>query len=370
MTSFSVPDPLVAIEAAGAALAQETMRRVLVVDDEATIRLALGRFLRTRGFEVEVADSGAAALEILAHRRFSLMLCDLRMPGLSGLDVVPRALALDADLGIIMLTAVNDAASATEALSSGAFDYLTKPVELPDLQAAVERAMMRRVRHMERRAIDRLVREEVALRTVQLEREKSALRAMSVSVAETLINAMEAKDLYLRGHSQRVAEIAAAIAGHLGLDTVTIEAIHAAGRLHDVGKIGIREAVLNKPGPLTQPEFAHVKDHVRIGLEILSPLHHLGDALLYIRDHHEHWDGGGYPFGRAADDISIGGRILTAADAFDALTSQRAYREPLTAVATLDYLRTQAGRLLEPRICDALHAVVQNGTVEGIPRVK
>ena len=109
MTSFSVPDPLVAIEAAGAALAQETMRRVLVVDDEATIRLALGRFLRTRGFEVEVADSGAAALEILAHRRFSLMLCDLRMPGLSGLDVVPRALALDTDLGIIMLTAVNDA---------------------------------------------------------------------------------------------------------------------------------------------------------------------------------------------------------------------------------------------------------------------
>lgn len=159
-------------------------------------------------------------------------------------------------------------------------------------------------------------------------------------------------------------------AGHLGLDTVTIEAIHAAGRLHDVGKIGIREAVLNKPGPLTQPEFAHVKDHVRIGLEILSPLHHLGDALLYIRDHHEHWDGGGYPFGRAADDISIGGRILTAADAFDALTSHRAYREPLTAVATLDYLRTQAGRLLEPRIYDALHAVVQNGTVEGIPRVK
>ena len=370
MTSLPVHDPIVAIEAAGAALAQDSMRRILVVDDEATIRLALSRFLRTRGFEVEVADSGAAALEMLAHSRFSLMLCDLRMPGISGLDVVPRALALDTDLGIIMLTAVNDAASATEALSSGAFDYLTKPVELPDLQASVERAMMRRVRHVERRAVDRLIREEVALRTVQLEREKSALRAMSVSVAETLINAMEAKDLYLRGHSQRVAEIAAGIAGHLGLDTVTIEVIHAAGRLHDVGKIGIREAVLNKPGPLTHQEFAHVQDHVRIGLEILSPLHHLGDALLYIRDHHEHWDGSGYPFGRAADDISIGGRILTAADAFDALTSHRAYREPLTAVTTLDYLRTQAGRLLEPRIYDALHAVVRNGTVEGIPRVK
>ncbi|QJR36630.1 HD-GYP domain-containing protein [Gemmatimonas groenlandica] len=370
MTSLPGHDPIEAIEAAGAALAQDSMRRILVVDDESTIRLALSRFLRTRGFEVEVADSGAAALEVLGQHRFSLMLCDLRMPGISGLDVVPRALALDADLGIIMLTAVNDAASATEALSSGAFDYLTKPVELPDLQAAVERAMMRRVRSVERRAVDRLIREEVALRTVQLEHEKGALRVMTVSVAETLINAMEAKDLYLRGHSQRVAEIGAAIARHLELESGTVDCIHTAGRLHDVGKIGIREAVLNKPGPLTHEEFAHVKDHVRIGLDILSPLHHLGDALHFIRDHHEHWDGSGYPFGRTAEDITIGGRILTAADAFDALTSQRAYREPMTADTTLDYLRTQAGRLLEPRIYDALNAVVRGGTVEGIPRVK
>jgi HD-GYP domain-containing protein (c-di-GMP phosphodiesterase class II) len=215
-----------------------------------------------------------------------------------------------------------------------------------------------------------LVREEVALRTIQLEQEKGALRAMTISVAETLINAMEAKDLYLRGHSQRVAEIAAALAVHLELDATTVASIHTAGRLHDVGKIGIREEILNKPGPLTLDEFAHVKDHVRIGLEILSPLNHLGEALLFIRDHHEHWDGGGYPFGRAADDITIGGRILTAADAFDALTSKRAYREPMTGAATLEYLRTQSGRLLEPRIYDALLAVVQSGIVEGIPRVK
>jgi HD-GYP domain-containing protein (c-di-GMP phosphodiesterase class II) len=242
--------------------------------------------------------------------------------------------------------------------------------QLPDLQAAVERATVRRLRTAERRAVDRLIREEVALRTVQLEQEKGALRAMTISVVETLINAMEAKDLYLRGHSLRVAEIAAALAVHLELDAATVASIHTAGRLHDVGKIGIRQEILNKPGPLTHEEYAHVKDHVRIGLEILSPLNHLGEALLYIRDHHEHWDGGGYPFGRAADDITIGGRILAAADAFDALTSKRAYREPLTAAATLEHLRTQAGRQFEPRIFEALHAVVQNGTVEGIPRVK
>jgi len=362
-------DPVRAIEVAGAAMVEDSLRRLLVVDDETTIRLALSRFLRTRRFEVEAADSGPAALEVLERQRFSLMLCDLRMPGMTGLEVVPQALQRDGDLGIIMLTAVNDAGSATEALSKGAFDYLTKPVELPDLQAAVERAMQRRTRSMEQRAVDRLIREEVALRTVQLEREKLALRDLTVSIAETLINAMEAKDLYLRGHSQRVAELGSAIAAELGEADAVVELVHTAGRLHDVGKIGIRESVLNKNGPLTADEFSHVKDHVKIGLEILQPLGHLGDALLFIRDHHEHWNGGGYPFGRAGADITIGGRVLTAADAFDALTSKRAYRDPMTAAATLDYMHGQAGKLVEPRVYEALRRVIERGELPGIPRL-
>lgn len=362
-------DPIRAIEAAGAAVVDTALRRMLVVDDEATIRLALSKFLRSRGFEVETAESGVEALQRLESHRFAVMLCDLRMPGLSGIDVVPQAIARDPDLGIIMLTAVNDAASATEALNRGAFDYLTKPVELPDLHAAVERAMARRLRQMERRAIDRLIRDEVALRTQQLEREKGALREMTVSVAETLINAMEAKDLYLRGHSQRVAELAAAIAIELGERDRVVELVHTAGRLHDVGKIGIRETILHKNGPLTEAEYDHVKDHVRIGLEILHPLQHLGDALLYIRDHHERWAGGGYPFGRAGEDISIGGRLLAAADCFDALTSKRAYRDPMTALQTLDYLKTQSGRLLDPQVFTALDLVIRRGEVAGVPRI-
>lgn len=369
MPAFTPSEAVSAIEAAGAASVDDSLRRILVVDDETTIRLALSRFLRSRGFEVELADSGHAALAALERQRFALMLCDLRMPGLTGLEVVPNALRLDQDLGIIMLTAVNDATSATEALSNGAFDYLTKPVELPDLQAAVERALLRRMRAMERRAVDRLIREEVALRTLQLEREKGALRELTVSVAETLINAMEAKDVYLRGHSVRVADLGAAIAVELGECDEVVELVHTAGRLHDVGKIGIRESVLNKNGPLTVEEFAHVKDHVQIGLEILQPLQHLDDALLFIRDHHEHWDGGGYPHGRAGRDITIGGRVLTAADAFDALTSKRAYRDPMTADATLAYLATQIGRLLEPRVYEALREVVTRGQVPGIPRL-
>lgn len=358
-------DPLRAI-ADASSVASDSLRRVLVVDDEETIRLALSRFLRLRGYEVEVAGSGAAALEKLSHGKFALMVCDLRMPGMSGIELLPHALAIDPDLGALMLTADNDAGSATLALAAGAMDYLTKPVELPKLQAAVDRALQRRARAMERRAVDRLIREEVALRTVELEREKGALRDMTVSVAETLINAMEAKDLYLRGHSHRVAELAAAIAAELGLDQDTVEHIHLAGRLHDVGKIGIREEILNKPGRLTPDEFEHVKNHVRIGVEILAPLQHLGESLRYIHDHHEHWNGSGYPRQLAGEDISVGGRILTAADAFDALTSKRAYREPMSPSETLHYLRTQAGRLIQPAVYAALVTVIERGTLDSL----
>jgi HD-GYP domain-containing protein (c-di-GMP phosphodiesterase class II) len=222
---------------------------------------------------------------------------------------------------------------------------------------------------MERRAVDRLIREEVAARTVDLEREKTALRDLTVSIAETLINAMEAKDVYLRGHSHRVAEVGAAIALELGLPGAEVEHVRLAGRLHDVGKIGIREAVLNKSGPLTDEEFAHVKDHVRIGIDILAPLQHLGSALEYVQDHHEHWDGRGYPRGIAGEAITLGGRILTAADAFDALTSKRAYRDPMTPAATLDYLRTQTGRLLDPRAYDALGIVIRRGNIPDVPHI-
>lgn len=367
MTSDSRPDPLRAIDLAAAALADDSLRRILVVDDDAAIRLALSRFLRARGYEVEVADSGRQALAMLRGAPFALMLCDLRMHGMTGLEILPQALAVTPDIGVIMLTAVNDAASATDALAAGAFDYLTKPVDLPTLQSSVDRAMARRTRGKERRAVDRLIREEVATRTRELEQEKVALRGLTVSIAETLINAMEAKDVYLRGHSHRVAELGAAIATCIGQDAEFCERVRLAGRLHDVGKIGIREAVLNKPGPLTDAEFRHVQDHVRIGMEILSPLQHLGDSLAFIQDHHEHWDGSGYPRGRAGEAITLGGRILTAADAFDALTSKRAYRDPLSAATTLDYLRTQAGRLIEPRIYEALGEVIRLGTIPGLP---
>ena len=341
------------------AIGEGGTKRILIVDDEETIRRALGKFLRSRGYEVTTADCGPNALELLGDQRFTLMLCDVRMPGMSGVEVVTQAARRDAEMAIMMLTAVNDAPTATDALAQGAMDYLMKPIELEDLHTAVERALHKRELSIEQRNVERLIREEVAIRTEELEKEKGALRALTVNVAETLINAMEAKDVYLRGHSQRVAELGASMADAMGLDEDTVENIRLAGRLHDVGKIGIREEVLNKPGKLTWDEFEHIKEHVNIGMEILAPLQHLGKALRFVHDHHEHFDGSGYPRALTGETISIGGRILAAADAFDALTSRRAYRDPLTPEDTIELLRAQSGRLLDPTVFAALETIVR-----------
>jgi response regulator RpfG family c-di-GMP phosphodiesterase len=335
--------------------------RILVVDDEETIRLALGRFLRTRGYEVHAVPNGQAALDAITPGAYTLMLCDVRMPGRGGLEIVPQALARDPDLAVVMLSAVNDAPTARSALVQGAVDYLVKPVELTVLLQSVERALHRRSLLVGQQTVERTIRDEVEQRTQELEREKAALRDVSVQVATALVTAMEAKDPSLRGTSARVADLAASIAAQLGLDEDAIEHVRLAGRLHDVGNIGVSDTVLGKPAALTPEELAQVREHVRIGLEILAPLRHLGPVLRYIADHHERWDGQGYPQGLAGGEISVGGRILAAADAFEAVTSPRSYRAALTPEQALAHLATLSGTLLDPTVYDALRTVVARG---------
>lgn len=333
--------------------------RVLLVDDEEAIRLSLGTFLTRSGYEVETASSATQALEMLDAGRFSLMLSDIRMPGMTGVELVPKALATNPDLAIVMLTAVNDAPTATEALSRGAMGYLTKPVELPDLHESILKALHRREMLLQQREIDHVIREEVMLRTAELEREKSLLRDLTIQVAESLVIAMEAKNPYMRGRSIRIGEMAAAVADQMALDVDTVEAVRLAGRLMDVGKIGIREEILNKPGSLTPEEYAHVKQHVEMGITILAPMKHLGAVLEYVRDHHEHFDGSGYPRQISDQRISVGGRILAAVDAYDALTSGRSYQEPMQPHSTLEYLSERVGSLIDPDVFLGLSSVVR-----------
>ena len=344
---------------------------VLVVDDVETIRLAIGRFLDRRGYATTLVGDAASALralEAVPAGHYALMLCDVRMPGMNGIDLVPRARAVDPTLAVMMLSAVDDAASARAAFTAGAVDYLVKPLELSALQIAVEEALRRRALDVARRTAEDALRDELAAQQAALiAAQREAARSVhdtSVAVAEALVTALEAKDAYSAGRAARVATLAASIAAELGYDEDMVESVRLAARLHDVGTIGVRDDVLHKPGPLTADERAHVREHVRLGLEILAPLAAvpgMSDVMAAVADHHERWDGTGYPRAIAGRSIAPGGRVLAAADVWDAVTSARSYQGAMSADAALAYLGTLVGGLLDPEVYDALTKVVRRG---------
>ena len=332
--------------------------RVLVVDDEAAIRTALSRFLKMRGFHAVPVASGAAALEAMQQQHFEAMVCDVRMPGMTGLELIGPALANEADLAIVMLSAVNDAVTASTALARGAANYLVKPIELADLHRAVVEALARRARTIEHRRAEQVALADTARRLEAMERDRTSLELLTVDVAHSVISAMETKSHFMAGHSERVAVLAKSVAMQMGLDSATAEAVRIAGLLHDVGTAGVSEIVLAKAGELTAEEMSHVREHVRIGMQILSPLRYLGRVLDYVCDHHEHFNGKGYPRGVAGEAISLGGRIIAAVDAYDALTSPRPYREAVSPLAAVAIIETHAGTLLDPSVVIALGAVI------------
>ena len=351
---------------ASAAVAPANGARVLVADDEETIRLAVGRFLQKRGYDPEVVASGADAVAAVeaAPGRFAVLLCDVRMPGVGGLDVAARTRAADPDLAVVMLSGAHDAATARAAFAAGAADYLLKPLELAALDQALATTLRRRTLDVARRAAERALRDEVAQYEAALGRAAQDARSAAVAVADALVTALEAKDPYQRGRAARVSALAASIAAERGMDEDEIEAVRLAGRLHDVGGIGVRDTVLHKPGALTPEELAHVRAHVRLGLAILAPLgavQGMTAVLRAVADHHERWDGTGYPRGLAGDAIDAGGRVLAAADAWDAVTSARAYRGAMTPEEALAHLGRLAGSLLDPAMYGALSAVVKRG---------
>jgi len=331
---------------------------VLVVDDEEPIRNALRKFLKQQQFEVYTAGSADEALQQLRLHKVALMLSDIRMPGTSGVDLVPQAIEIEPELAILMLTAVNDATSAALCMQRGAMDYLTKPIELADLGRAVHRALKRREMLLESRQLNQWLKEEVTTRTAELQRERNRLERVSTATLEALVNALEAKDPYLRGHSARVADLSANLATEMSLSEEEVDRVRMAGRLHDLGKIGTRDAVVNKEGPLTADEFEHVKQHVIIGAQILAPLVHLGDIVQMVKSHHERFDGSGYPDGLRGEEVPLGGRVIAAAEVYDALTTSRPYQEKMTPEQAVERMADLSGSVLDPKVYEALVRIV------------
>ena len=333
---------------------------VLVVDDEESIRNALRRFLTGQGFEVALASTGEEALEVLRRQKITCMLLDVNLPGLSGIDLVPRVMQAEPNIALLMLTGVNDATAAALCMQRGALDYLTKPIDLDVLARAIQRALTRRHERIEDQQLNRWLKEEVAVRSAEVRAERANLERISVATLEALVNALEAKDPYLRGHSARVADLAATIAAEMGLDDESIEKVRTAGRLHDIGKIGIREEVLGKQGPLTDEEYEHVQQHVIIGSQILSPLAHLREVIAFVRSHHERWDGFGYPDRLEGDAIPYGARIIGAVEIYDALTTSRPYQEKMPPAIAVERMRDLTGTVIDPAVHHALETVVRH----------
>lgn len=333
---------------------------ILVVDDEEPLRNALARFLQRRGYGVLTAASGPEALERVKADKPALLLLDVRMPGMSGIDVVPEALGLDQDLAILMLSGVGDATTAALCMQRGAFDYLTKPIALPDLAKAVERALRKRDTTLQEKGISTWLKEEVSRQSQELKVAHDRQDELVVSTLEALVNALEAKNTYFRGHSSRVAAFAATLATELSLADDVVEDVRIAGRLHDVGVIGIRDDVLEKKGSLSAEQYEQIKQHVTIGSRILSPLIHLGPVAELVRLHHERWDGSGYPEGLKGDKIPVGARVLNAAETYDALTTSRPYREKIQPDEAVSHMQGLAGKALDPQVMEALAKAVSS----------
>ena len=331
---------------------------ILVVDDEKSILTALTKFLTAKGYDVSTAASGEEALEVLRRLKIAGLVLDVRMPGLSGIDLVPKVLEIEPNAAILMLTAVNDATTASLCMQRGAMEYLTKPIDLEELHKAIQRALKRRDALMETDELNQWLKEEVSVRTAELRRERANLQRISVATLEVLVNALEAKDPYSRGHSARIADLSAMVAAEMGLEDEDVEAVRTAGRLHDIGKIGIREEVLVKQGPLTDDEYEHVKQHVVVGSQILAPLTHLREVIHYVRSHHERWDGRGYPDGLKGEEIPIGARILAVVEVYDALTTSRPYQEKMSSEFAVERMRDLTGTGIATDVFDALETVV------------
>jgi putative two-component system response regulator len=335
---------------------------ILVVDDEDAVRRLIETVLRNGGYVCEGASNAAQARKCLATGAFSLVLCDVTMPGESGIDFVRTVRADQPDLAIVMVTGVDDPALARTAVELGAYGYVVKPFKSNALLIDVMNALHRRRLELENRRHRERLEELVDERTTELrevvERLKESEGAVQRSRAEMIRRlawAIEFRDGETGEHIERMSVICAALARQLGLPDDRCELIRIASPLHDIGKIGIPDRVLLNPEPLTEEEWVVMRRHSELGHRLLAGS---GEALLDLAatialTHHERLDGSGYPHGLKGEEIPIEGRIAAVADVFDALTAGRVYQRAYPLEEAIGILRTGRGRLFDPEVVDA-----------------
>jgi len=321
--------------------------RCLVVDDEPRLRRVLIRLLEGEGFVCREAGSGVEALAALEQEPVPLLISDLRMPEMDGVELLREVTARWPETAVIVVTAVAEVESAVACLQMGALDYVAKPFHLDEVRARVTQALDKRRLIQENKSYQHHLEERVEAQARRIEE-------LFLEGVHALVHALEAKDGYTRGHSMRVSHYAVNIARALELDKDTVDTIALGAELHDVGKIGVSEAVLHKAGKLSDEEYRHIMEHPVIGFRILGPLmRDAPGALAIVRSHHERVDGKGLPDGLAGEAIPFEARVVAVADAFDAMTSVRPYRPSLTVSIAMKELDEGKGVQFDPAIVDA-----------------
>jgi putative two-component system response regulator len=305
---------------------------VLVVDDDDGVRKAITRFLELEGYTVLPAGHLEEARELLATREVLVVLTDITMQnGDNGLDLLAEIRERRPDLDVLLMTGNSDLTSAIEALKRGAYDYLRKPFAFEALRAALRRAVERR--HLQQKAV----------MLQQLEERRAADRENLEQFLVAMATMIDAKSSYTARHSARVSELSRLLAEAMGFDRERTDQIALGGRLHDIGKIGTPDAVLNKPGPLTFDEYTIMKLHPVQGDDLIAPIRSLAQLRPIIRWHHESLDGHGYPDGLPGREVPVEAFVVKVADYWEAITSLRPYRAPMPLDLAVRTLRAESG---------------------------
>jgi putative two-component system response regulator len=344
-------------------MSAETAPYCLIVDDEPRLRQVMVHLMHADGFQCLEAGNGLEALEQLGKHSVTLVLSDLRMPKMDGLELLRELRSRYPDVAVVMITAVADVEIAVNCLAIGASDYVVKPYQLEDVRARVAQALEKRRLILENRAYRESLEQRVTIQARRLEE-------LFLASVQSLAEALELKDPYTRGHSIRVSHYSSVIAQAMGLDGEMLRQIELGGHVHDIGKIGVRESVLNKVGRLTPDEYEHIMTHPVLGWRILAPL--LGEtphALNIVRWHHERYDGRGVPDGLKGDEIPVEARIVAAADALDAMTSDRPYRPAeMSLEAVIEEIVRNSGTQFDPDVVRAVVACAEQSELQLVPR--
>jgi response regulator RpfG family c-di-GMP phosphodiesterase len=333
--------------------------RILVVDDEESVRTVLRLALQRDGYDVREAEDGRAALALLPTWAPDVVVSDLLMPGVDGIELLRQAKAADDTIGFVVLTGVGTTAQAIQALRLDADDYLLKPFDVDELGIAVRRALERRALVRQNRFYQQCLELRVAQLGQQLER-------LTADALFSLAGAVEARDGYTGAHLERVTRYSQAVGAELRLDGEQLRTLWIGSLLHDIGKISIPDRILNKPSALSAEELEVMREHPRLGAAILEQSSFLSTAVPTVLHHHERWDGGGYPFGLVRGEIPIEARVLAVTDAYDAIVTDRAYRARRSEETAMQELRRCSGSQFDPQVVDAFVQARERGFPEPV----